>query len=63
MSKPRDNGWLAQLARASALQAGGHRFESYITHHYTDNKGVNEFYLSSLTSFFVDALENKVWNR
>ena len=24
-------GWLAQLARASALQAGGHRFESYIT--------------------------------
>lgn len=26
-------GWLAQLVRASALQAGGHRFESYITHH------------------------------
>ncbi len=27
------NGWLAQLVRASALQAGGHKFESYITHH------------------------------
>ena len=31
-----DNGYgrLAQLVRASALQAGGHRFESYIAHHY-----------------------------
>ena len=28
------NGRLAQLVRASALQAGGHRFESYIAHHY-----------------------------
>ena len=26
-------GWLAQLVRASALQAGGHWFESNITHH------------------------------
>ena len=26
-------GELAQLVRASALQAGGHRFESYIPHH------------------------------
>ena len=26
-------GWLAQLVRAPALQAGGHKFESYITHH------------------------------
>ena len=28
------DGRLAQLVRASALQAGGHRFESYIAHHY-----------------------------
>ena len=28
-----DNGRLAQLVRAPALQAGGHRFESYIAHH------------------------------
>ena len=27
-------GGLAQLVRASALQAGGHRFESYIAHHF-----------------------------
>ena len=27
------DGRLAQLVRASALQAGGHRFESYIAHH------------------------------
>ena len=27
------NGRLAQLVRAPALQAGGHRFESYIAHH------------------------------
>ncbi len=27
-------GRLAQLVRAPALQAGGHRFESYIAHHY-----------------------------
>ena len=27
------NGGLAQLVRASALQAGGHRFESCILHH------------------------------
>ena len=27
------HGGLAQLVRASALQAGGHRFESYILHH------------------------------
>ena len=26
-------GRLAQLVRAPALQAGGHRFESYIAHH------------------------------
>ena len=26
-------GGLAQLVRAPALQAGGHRFESYILHH------------------------------
>ena len=26
-------GRLAQLARAPALQAGGHRFESYSVHH------------------------------
>ncbi len=25
---------LAQLVRAPALQAGGHRFESYVLHHY-----------------------------
>ena len=29
----RNNGRLAQLVRAPALQAGGHRFESYIAHH------------------------------
>ena len=28
------NGRLAQLVRAPALQAGGHRFESYIAHHF-----------------------------
>ena len=28
------NGRLAQLARAPALQAGGHRFEPYSDHHY-----------------------------
>ena len=28
------DGRLAQLVRASALQAGGHRFESYIAHHF-----------------------------
>ena len=27
-------GGLAQLVRAPALQAGGHRFESYIAHHF-----------------------------
>ena len=27
-------GRLAQLVRASALQAEGHRFESYIAHHF-----------------------------
>ena len=30
----REYGRLAQLVRAPALQAGGHRFESYIAHHY-----------------------------
>ncbi len=30
------NGWLAQLVRAPALQAGGRRFESLITHHFLD---------------------------
>ena len=29
----RIEGRLAQLVRAPALQAGGHRFESYIAHH------------------------------
>ena len=35
MSKPiiLTYGRLAQLVRASALQAEGHRFESYIAHH------------------------------
>ena len=28
-----DYGRLAQLVRAPALQAGGHRFESYSAHH------------------------------
>ena len=32
MSK-QEIGRLAQLVRAPALQAGGHRFESYIAHH------------------------------
>ena len=27
-------GGIAQLVRAPALQAGGHRFESYCPHHY-----------------------------
>ena len=27
-------GRLAQLVRAPALQAGGHRFESYSAHHF-----------------------------
>ena len=30
----RGNGRLAQLVRALALQARGHRFESYIAHHF-----------------------------
>ena len=29
-----NDGRLAQLVRAPALQAGGHRFESYIAHHW-----------------------------
>ena len=29
----REDGRLAQLVRAPALQAGGHRFESYSAHH------------------------------
>ena len=29
-------GRLAQLVRAPALQAGGHRFESYISHHFAE---------------------------
>ena len=29
------------MARASALQAGGHRFESYITHHEQRYKSVS----------------------
>ena len=29
-------GRLAQLVRAPALQAGGHRFESYIAHHFAE---------------------------
>ena len=29
-------GRLAQLVRAPALQAGGHRFESYSVHHDAD---------------------------
>ena len=28
------SGRLAQLVRAPALQAGGHRFESYSAHHF-----------------------------
>ena len=37
----RRNGRLAQLVRASALQAGGHRFESYIAHHlYCRNSSI-----------------------
>ncbi len=31
-------GSLAQLARASALQAEGHRFESYNSHHFYNKK-------------------------
>ena len=33
LTKHVDIGRLAQLVRAPALQAGGHRFESYIAHH------------------------------
>ena len=32
-------GRLAQLVRAPALQAGGHRFESYIAHHFLCRNG------------------------
>ena len=32
-------GRLAQLVRAPALQAGGHRFESYIAHHLLCRNG------------------------
>ena len=32
------NGRLAQLVRASALQAGGHKFESCIVHHFKQCK-------------------------
>ena len=33
-------GRLAQLVRALALQARGHRFESYIAHHYCWNSSI-----------------------
>ena len=33
LNMSRGFGRLAQLVRAPALQAGGHRFESYIAHH------------------------------
>ena len=36
VSKIKVNGRLAQLVRASALQAGGHRFESYSVHHVAE---------------------------
>lgn len=34
----RINGWLAQLVRAPALHAGGHRFESCTAHHTVTNQ-------------------------
>ena len=34
VSKIKVNGRLAQLVRASALQAEGHRFEPYCAHHF-----------------------------
>ena len=48
-------GWLAQLARASALQAGGHRFESYITHHklWINEKAYNLSYVLFLFKYFI----------
>ena len=36
------NGWLAQLVRALAWRARGHRFESYITHQLFYCWGENE---------------------
>ena len=33
---------LAQLVRAPALQAGGHRFESYVLHHFFVLKTCNQ---------------------
>jgi hypothetical protein len=34
------NGGLAQLARAPALHAGGHRFDSDILHHSSDTREI-----------------------
>ena len=36
------NAGLAQLVRAPALQAGGHRFESYVLHHFFVLKTCNQ---------------------
>lgn len=38
----RENGELAQLARAPALHAGGHRFDSDILHDYLE-RGKKKF--------------------
>ena len=37
ITMPVNYGGIAQLARAPALQAGGHRFESDYLHHYFRN--------------------------
>ena len=52
------NGWLAQLARASALQAEGHRFESYITHHLMK---VKKECLAVMWDFFI-VLDINIYN-
>lgn len=51
----RQRGGLAQLARALALHARGHRFDSDILH-----EAINEFRNSSKAEEFIDIIRNKI---
>ncbi len=51
----RQRGGLAQLARALALHARGHRFDSDILH-----EAINEFRNSSKAEEFIDIIRNRL---
>ena len=53
--KPSEHGGLAQLARAPALQAGGHRFDSDILHREKQSTGSVDWKLKRLKN--VRAIE------